>query len=123
MLYLVFFFSEILLIYVVLVKEKIQKVEGHQRCSKRNFVLKYSAIFTGNHLCESLLSIKLKKRLLKKRLQNRCFPINIAKFLRTSILKNIYKLLLLKIHVIFFPSLLPNNIIKLLSRLLWINLS
>ena len=122
MLYLVFFFSEILLIYVVL-KEKIQKVEGHQRCSKRNFVLKYSAIFTGNHLCESLLSIKLKKRLLKKRLQNRCFPINIAKFLRTSIFKNICKLLLLKIHVIFFPSLLPNNIINLLSRLLWINLS
>ena len=27
--------------------------------------------------------------IIKKRLQHRCFPVNIAKFLRTSILKNI----------------------------------
>ena len=31
----------------------------------------------------------------KKRLQNRCFPMNIAKFLRTLILNNICKRLLL----------------------------
>ena len=27
---------------------------------------------------------------IKKRLQHRCFPVNIAKFLRTPILMNIY---------------------------------
>ena len=32
---------------------------------------------------------------IKKRLQYRCFPVNIAKFLRTSILKNICQQLLL----------------------------
>ena len=32
-------------------------------------------IFTGKHLCWSLFSIKLKKRL-----QHMCFPVNIAKF-------------------------------------------
>ena len=32
---------------------------------------------------------------IKKRLQHRCFPVYIAKFLRTAILKNIYERLLL----------------------------
>ena len=32
---------------------------------------------------------------IKKRLQNRCFPTNIVKFLRTPILKNIIERLLL----------------------------
>ena len=35
--------------------------------------------------------------LLKKRLQHRCFPVNISKFLRTPIFKNIWKGLLLRI--------------------------
>ena len=40
-------------------------------------VLKNFSIFAGKHLCWSLF-------LIKKRLQHRCFPANIAKFLRTS---------------------------------------
>ena len=51
-------------------------------------VLKYFAIFTGKHLCWSLKFIKM-------RLQHRCFPVNIAKFLRAPILKNICERLLL----------------------------
>ena len=35
--------------------------------------------------------------LIKKRLQHRCFPVKLAKFLRKSILKNICERLLLKI--------------------------
>ena len=42
-------------------------------------VLKNFAIFTGLQACNSI----------KKRLQHRCFPLTIAKFLRTPILKNI----------------------------------
>ena len=55
-------------------------------------VLKYFAIFTGKHLCWSLFLIKLSLfnkvaglkpgSFIKKRLQHRCFPLNIAKFLR-----------------------------------------
>ena len=44
-----------------------------------------SKIFTGKHLCWSLAS------LLKKKLENRCFPLNIAKLLRTPVLKNIWE--------------------------------
>ena len=34
---------------------------------------------------------------IKKRLQHRCFAVNIAKFLRSTILKNIYERLLLEL--------------------------
>ena len=52
-------------------------------------VLKNFAIFTGKHLCWSLFLIKLIKGLkscnfIKKRLQHRFFPVNIAKFLSTA---------------------------------------
>ena len=43
-----------------------------------------------------LESLLIKTRLKEKRLQPRCFPVNIAKFLRTAILKNICQRLLLK---------------------------
>ena len=51
-------------------------------------VHKNFAIFTEKHLYWSLLSIK-------KRLQHRCFPVDIAKFLRTLILKIVCERLLL----------------------------
>ena len=56
-------------------------------CTKS--VLKNVAKFTGKHLCQSLFLIKLQAwptTLLKKRLWNRCFPVNFATFLRTSLL-------------------------------------
>ena len=52
-------------------------------------VLKSFKYFTGKHLCWSLFLIKLQalkiKGLagIKKRLQNRCFPVKFLKFLRT----------------------------------------
>ena len=51
-------------------------------------VLKNFAIFTWKHLCWSLYLKTLEAwwpaTLLKKRLQHRCFLVNIAKFLRTA---------------------------------------
>ena len=55
-------------------------------------VLKNFGIFTGKHLCWGLFLIKegLKAcNFIKKRLQHRYFPVDIAKFLRKPILKNI----------------------------------
>ena len=56
-------------------------------------VLKNFAIFTGKHRYWSLFLINLHVlkiyKFIKKRLQHRCFPVNIVKFLRTPILKNI----------------------------------
>ena len=49
------------------------------------------AMFTRKKLCRSLFS----STLLKKRLYHRCFPINIAKFLRTAFfIEHLYRLLL-----------------------------
>ena len=51
-------------------------------------VLKNFSMFAKKHLCSSLFLIKLgpwrPAFLLKKRFQHRCFPVNIAKFLRTA---------------------------------------
>ena len=74
---------------------------SQRRWSMRKGVLKNSANFTGKHLCWSLFSIKLQAwipaTLLKKRLQHRCFPVKVAKFLRIPILKNICERLLVNI--------------------------
>ena len=47
-------------------------------------VLKNFTMFTGKYLCWSLFSIKLQAFRPGKRLRRRCFPANIAKFLRTA---------------------------------------
>ena len=55
-------------------------------------VIKNFAIFTGKHLCWDLFLLKLHLKacnFIKKRLQPRCLPVNIAKFLKTAIFKNI----------------------------------
>ena len=59
-------------------------------CFIKEVILKSFAIFTRKHLCWSLFLIK--------GLRRRCFPVNIAKFLRTPILKNICERQLLKIN-------------------------
>ena len=61
---------------------------SHQRCSVRKDILRNFAKFTGKHLRQVLFYNKLAgpepATLLKKRLWHRCFPMNFAKFLRTS---------------------------------------
>ena len=59
-----------------------------QRCS----VKKRIANFTGKHLCWRLFN--------KKRFQRKCFPVKFGKVLKTPILKNIFKRLLL--YCLFF---------------------
>ena len=65
-------------------------------------VLKNFANFTGKHRCQSLfekvagLQACQTCNFIKKRLQHRCFPMKLAKFLRTPILKNICKRLFLQ---------------------------
>ena len=65
---------------------------SHQRCSVKRGVLKNFANFTGKRMCWSLCLIKLQTwrpaTLLKMRLQHRCFPVKIAKFLEIHVLKN-----------------------------------
>ena len=65
---------------------KIYK-SSHQRCSVRKGVLRNFAKFTGKQLCQSLWE--------------RCFPVNFAKFLRTTFLQNTSRRLLLNIGSVF----------------------
>ena len=55
-------------------------------------VIRNSTKFTGNHLRQSLFFNKVAglrpAALLKKRLWNRCFSVNFARFLRTPFLQN-----------------------------------
>ena len=61
------------------------------KCSIKKAVLENFTIFTGKCMCSSLsntLAGLQACNFIKKRLQCRCFPGNIAKFLKTSVLKN-----------------------------------
>ena len=76
--------------YITQVEEK--RVKKKEKRSPEVFckkgVLKSFAKFPGKHLCQSLFFNKVAGlrpgTLLKKRLWHRCFPVNFAKFLRTS---------------------------------------
>ena len=63
----------------------LQKEPTKVFCKK--VALKYFAIFTERHVSESLfnkLAVQKACNLIKKRLQHRCFLMNIAKYLRTA---------------------------------------
>ena len=65
---------------------------SHRRCSIKKAVLRNFAIYLGKTCVgvSFLKSCSLKAcNFIKERPQRRCFPVNIAKLLRISILKNI----------------------------------
>ena len=77
---------------------------SNQRCSFKNGVLRNFTKFAGKDLCQSLFFNKVvglsPATLLNKRLWHKCFPVNFAKFLRTTFLQNTSGRLLLKKEVI-----------------------
>ena len=87
-------------------------------------VLKNFTNYTGKHLCWSLFLIKLQTcNFIKKRLQHRYFPVKFAKFLTTSILKNICEWLLLNFAYWCHYSAKHTskiNLVALCSVFLWI---
>ena len=71
---------------------------SHRRRSLKKGVLKFRKFHRKTPVLESLFSKVAGLRacnFIKKRLQQRCFPVKFAKFLRTTILKNICEQLLL----------------------------
>ena len=86
---------------------------SHQGTREKS-VLKNFTIFTGKHFVLESLFNKLPDpqgcKFIKKRLQYRCFPVIIEKFLRTFILQNIWKWLFLNIvnGITFFNLYLVN---------------
>ena len=73
--------SRSFLIFLEIVIDKCSQKQPLEAFCKKA-VLRNFARFTGKHLCLRPAA------LLKKRLWHRCFPVNFAKFLRTSFLQN-----------------------------------
>ena len=82
---------------------------SHQGCPIRKSVHRNFTKFIGKHLYQSLFFNKVSDlrpaTLLKKRLWHRCFPVNLAKFLRKPFLQDTSGRLLLSIHFFNFYSL------------------
>ena len=76
-------------------KDSLKKQPPKVFCKKA--VLKKLVILTEKYLCWNIFLIAGSKagNFFTKRLQHRCFPVNIAKFLKTSVLKGICERLLL----------------------------
>ena len=78
---------------------------SHRKCSVRKNVLRNFTKFTRKHLSQSLFFNKVSglrpANLLKKRPWLRRFPMNFAKFLRTTFLTEHFRWLLLSIFGIF----------------------
>ena len=77
-------------------------------------ILKNFAKFTGKHLCQSLFFTKVADlrpaTLLKKRLWHRYFPVNFAKFLKTSFLQNTSRRLLLQFCLLIYFRIFTNHV-------------
>ena len=103
---------------------------SHLECSIKKALCKNFAMFTRKHPCWNLFLINLQAQasnFIKKRLQHRCFPVNIAKLLSTPILKNIGERLLLLFVSLFnpfhatglFPHEKNSGLLGLLKRNQW----
>ena len=67
--------------------------------------------FFRNFSLNMLIVVTLIKKKVVYRLQRMCFPVDIAKFLRTTILKNIYEWLLLEcplVSLTYYPTVKDN---------------
>ena len=68
------------------------KIRSHVRCSIKEGILQNFAKFTGKYLWQNFFLNKAAgltpATLLKKRLWQRCFPVNFEKFLRTPFLQD-----------------------------------
>ena len=85
---------------------------SHRRCSVKISVLRNFSKFTGKHLCQRLFFNKVAglgpPTLLKKSLWHRCFPVNFAKFLRTTFLQNTSGQLLLNVLLTYLAMVRMN---------------
>ena len=98
-------------------QEKNQKQKQPSEVFIENAALKNFGIFTEKHLCWSLFLIKMQAcNFIKRRLQHGCFPVNIAKFLRTPILKNIYGKAIVKMVRNYSYNSISCHVQKLLNK-------
>ena len=93
---------------------------SHQKCSLKKVFLKNFTKFSGKYLCWSLFFNKVSgmrpTTLLKMILQQRCFPVNFVKCLRTLFLQNTSRQL--PYFVIHLTVLFCKKVLYIYSNLL-----
>ena len=99
----ILFFSWICYLWLIVAPVFVPPRNSRQRCSVNKGVsIKFKKIHKKTSVSESLFNQVVGLRsatLLKERLWHRCFPVNFAKFLRTSFLRNTSgRLLLIGLH-------------------------
>ena len=106
-------------LYKKLAKLNLLYRSSHKRCSFKKEFLKNFTKFKGRHLCCSLFLNKdsglRPTTLLKKSLQQRCFPVNFV-FSRTTFLQNTSRRLLL--FVIYLTVSFCKEVLYICSKLL-----
>ena len=94
-----YYYHEFLKLYISQTKKCLNFRSSHQRCSIKKAVFKHFSIFDEN-ICVGVSFYQSCRpeglQFYIKRLQHRCFPVNIAKLLRTPILKKIFEKLILQ---------------------------
>ena len=89
---------------------------SHRRCSIKKVVFKISETSQENPCVEAFFNKVAgldPASFLKKKLQHKCFPVKFAKLLRTPILKNICKRLLLEV---FYKKAVLKNFAIFIGR-------
>ena len=71
-----------------------------QRCSYKKSVLKICSKFTGEHPCQSVISIKLQSNFIEIALRHGCSLVNLQHIFRTPFYKNTYEGVLLSLNFI-----------------------
>ena len=72
---------------------------SHPEVSLGKGVLKICSKFTGEHPCQSAISIKLPRNFIEIALRHGCFPVNLLHIFRTPFLKNTSGWLLLHVLI------------------------
>ena len=92
----------------ILSSHKFSEMHNEHKVFYKKSVLKHCAIITGKHLCWNLFCIKnaglQASNFIKKRLQHKCFLVNIERCYRAPILKNSCDRLLLRVPLERFPT-------------------
>ena len=95
-------------------------ISSHPNVFLEKAIPKTCSKFTGEHLCQSVISIKLQSNFIEIKLRHECSPVNLLHIFRTPFLKNTSRGLLLMICCFILKALFLYKIFKYLSWLFWL---
>ena len=73
-------------------------ISSHPNVFLEKAIPKTCSKFTGEHLCQSVISIKLQSNFIEIKLRHECFGVNLLNIFRTTFPRNTFSWLLLTIE-------------------------